>query len=111
MRGGNVRTIIHNGEPITIPEELDQPGNLDTTWEVYGEVITEILNDRRITNDEKREKLEHIKSELDAIRDDILRHTETKNRRQINDEFTTFISLNIDLPLVKAPFADAAASA
>ena len=80
--------------------------------QAYREVITEILNDR-IPIDEKREQLEHIKSELNAIRDDILRHTEADEmgRRQINDEFTSFISLNIDLPLVKAPFADAAACA
>jgi hypothetical protein len=113
MRGGNVRTILHNGETITIPVEMDEPENLNATWEVYREIITEILNDNRITNEVKREKLEHIKSELDAIRDEILApgHAALENRRQINDEFTTFISLNIDLPLVKAPFADAAASA
>lgn len=113
MRGGNVRTIVHNGETITIPVELDQPGNLDTTWEVYGELITEILQDSRITNDEKREKLEHIKSELNAIRYDILApgHAAQENRHQINDKFTSFISLNIDLPLATAPLADAAACA
>ena len=50
MRGGNVRTIVHNGETITIPVEwINQKQILHG---VYGELIMN-FKDSRITNDEK----------------------------------------------------------